>query len=251
MNLFSRIWNSSLGKKYIMAVTGCALFLFVVGHLIGNLQIFLGPEAINRYGAFLQGLGELLWVVRLALLAMIVLHIASAVRLTAENREARGHGYAEYKPVGSSYASRTMMMSGLIIVAFVIYHLLHFTVQNQAINLTGKNFLELHDEKGRHDVFAMMVLGFQHPLVSGFYILAMALLSLHLSHGVSAMFQSLGWKKSYYKPLLDNGARIIAVLIFAGYSIIPIAVLLGYGKEDVNRKVEAGRMQITNPGGAR
>jgi len=230
MNLFSRIWNSSLGKKYIMAVTGCALFLFVLGHMVGNLQVFLGPEAINRYGAFLQGLGELLWVVRLSLLAIIVLHIVSAVRLTAENRAARAVGYTDYRPVGSSYASRTMMMSGLIIAAFIIYHLLHFTVQNQAINLTGKSFVDLHDAKGRHDVFAMMIAGFRQPIVSLFYIIAMALLCLHLSHGVSAMFQSLGWKKNYYKPLLDKGARLLAIAIFVGYTSIPIAILLGYGK---------------------
>src|SRR5688500_11963524 len=107
MNLFSRIWNSSLGKKYIMAITGCALFVFVIGHLIGNLQIFLGPEAINRYGSFLRSTGELLWVARVGLLVMVALHIWSAARLTIENRAARGPGYVEYKPIGSSYASRT------------------------------------------------------------------------------------------------------------------------------------------------
>jgi succinate dehydrogenase / fumarate reductase cytochrome b subunit len=235
MNLFSRIWNSSLGKKYIMAITGCALFAFVVGHLIGNLQIFLGPEAINRYGAFLQGLGELLWVVRIGLLLMVVLHIWSAARLTIENRAARAKGYVEYKPVGSSYASRTMMMSGLIIAAFIIYHLLHFTVQNEAINFTGRNFHELVDAKGRHDVFAMMVHGFRQPMVSLFYVIAMALLCLHLSHGASAMFQSLGWKKAYYKPLLDTGARVIAIAIFVGYVSIPIAVLLNLVGKEVPR----------------
>jgi succinate dehydrogenase / fumarate reductase, cytochrome b subunit len=235
MNLFSRIWNSSLGKKYIMAITGCALFAFVIGHMIGNLQIFLGPEAINRYGSFLQSMGELLWFARIGLLVMVLLHIVSAVRLTAENRAARGQNYVAFKPVGSSYASRTMMMSGLIIAAFIIYHLLHFTVQNEAINFTGRNFHELVDAKGRHDVFAMMVTGFQNVWVSLFYIVAMALLCLHLSHGVSSMFQSMGWKKNYYKAALDKGAKLIAILIFAGYVFIPIAILLGYGKDYVTR----------------
>ncbi|HEY0550755.1 MAG TPA: succinate dehydrogenase cytochrome b subunit [Verrucomicrobiae bacterium] len=235
MNLFSRIWNSSLGKKYIMAITGCALFAFVVGHLIGNLQIFLGPEAINRYGHFLQSNLELIWPARIGLLVMVILHIVSAVRLTAENRAARGQSYVAYKPVGSTYASRTMMMSGLIVAAFIIYHLLHFTVQTREINFTGRNFHELLDAKGRHDVFAMMVLGFQHPLVSLFYIVAMALLCLHLSHGVSSMFQSMGWKKNYYKAALDKGARLIAILIFAGYVFIPVAILLGYGKDYVTK----------------
>ena len=232
MNLFSRIWNSSLGKKYIMAITGCALFVFVIGHLIGNLQIFLGPEAINRYGSFLRNTGELLWVARIGLLVMVILHIVSAVRLTAENRAARGENYVAYRPVGSSYASRTMMMSGLIIAAFIIYHLLHFTVQTREINFTGSDFHDLVDAKGRPDVFAMMVTGFRNGWVSLFYVAAMALLCLHLSHGASSMFQSLGWKKDYYQPFLDNGARLIAALIFLGYVSIPIAIKLGLvGKE--------------------
>jgi succinate dehydrogenase / fumarate reductase cytochrome b subunit len=247
MNLFSRIWNSSLGKKYIMAATGCALFLFVVGHLLGNLQIFLGWEAINRYGSFLQSTGELLWVVRIGLLIMVVLHIISAVRLTTENRAARGQGYVAYRPVGSSYASRTMMMSGLIVAAFIIYHLLHFTVQTSEINFTGKNFHTLIDAKGRHDVFAMMVHGFSQPVVSLFYIVAMALLSLHLSHGVSSMFQSMGWKKGYYKPLLDKGARFIAIAIFVGYVSIPIAVLLGFGRDYVRGNPSPGPLEMNAP----
>lgn len=247
MNLFSRIWNSSLGKKYIMAATGCGLFIFVVGHLVGNLQIFLGWEAINRYGSFLQSTGELLWVVRIGLLILVLLHIVSAVRLTAENRAARGQGYVAYKAVGSSYASRTMMMSGLIIAAFIIYHLLHFTVQTPEINFTGKNFHDLIDAKGRHDVFAMMVLGFSRPLVSIFYVVAMALLSLHLSHGVSSMFQSMGWKKGYYKPLLDHGARLLAIAIFVGYVSIPIAVLLGFGRDYVRETARPGPLEVKAP----
>src|SRR5438093_11418441 len=129
--LLKRMCGSSLGKKYLMAVSGCVLFLFVVGHLLGNLQIFLGPDVINRYGHFLQSNPELIWPARLVLLAMVGLHVWSAVKLSAENKAARPVAYAQYEPVGSSYASRTMLMSGLIILAFVIYHLLHFTVQVQ------------------------------------------------------------------------------------------------------------------------
>jgi succinate dehydrogenase / fumarate reductase cytochrome b subunit len=147
-----------------------------------------------------------------------------------------------------------MMMSGLIIAAFIIYHLLHFTVQTQQINLTGKDFHTLVDAKGRHDVFAMMVTGFSNVWVSSFYVIAMALLCLHLSHGVSGMFQSMGWKKRYYQPLLDNGARLLAIVIFAGYVSIPIAVLLGYGKEYVGGRENPAVLQINAPaadGGAR
>ena len=231
MKLATRIFNSSLGKKYIMAISGLALFGFVIGHLVGNLQVFLGPESINRYGAFLQGLGELLWVARIGLLVMVLLHIWSAVKLSAENRAARPVPYANWNPTVASYASRTMLMSGLIIAAFIIYHLLHFTAQTQAINLTGKDFHTLLDEKGRHDVYRMMIIGFSSVPVSVFYIIAMALLSLHLSHGVSAMFSSLGWKKRSYSPLINGFARGIAVFIFLGYSSIPIAILLGIVKE--------------------
>jgi succinate dehydrogenase / fumarate reductase cytochrome b subunit len=231
MNLLKRLFESSLGKKYIMAISGFALFGFVIGHLLGNLQVFLGPEAINRYGSFLQGLGELLWVARIGLLTMVLLHIWSAIKLTAENRAARPVAYANWNPTVASYASRTMFMSGLIIAAFIIYHLLHFTVQTQAINLTGKDFHTLIDDKGRHDVYRMMILGFSSVPVSIFYIIAMALLSLHLSHGVSAMFSSLGWKSKGYAPILNGFAKGIAVFIFVGYVSIPIAILLGYGKE--------------------
>ena len=232
MNIVANLFNSSLGKKYIMAISGGALFLFVVGHLLGNLQIFRGAQAINRYGHFLQSNKEILWPARVGLLLMVALHIWSAVKLTAENKAARPIGYADNPvPVAASYASRTMLMSGLIIAAFVLYHLLHYTLQVRILNFTGKDFLALHDADGRHDLFRMMVIGFSQPLVSGFYILAMGLLCLHLGHGVSAMFQSLGWKNPVYGPLIDRVAKTVAWVIFLGYISIPIAVLLGYGKE--------------------
>lgn len=230
MNVVAGIFKSTLGRKYIMALTGIALFLFVVGHMLGNLQIFLGPESINRYGAFLQGLGELLWVVRLSLLAAVALHIWAAVSLTAENKAARPIAYAELKPTGSTYASRTMMMSGLIIAAFIIYHLLHYTVQIEGINGAHQDFKALHDEKGRHDVYRMMIIGFRQPVVSIFYIAGMALLSLHLSHGVSSLFQSLGLKDRNWAPLINGFAKFIAIALLIGYCSIPIAVLTGLVK---------------------
>src|ERR1700722_8683223 len=213
----SNLFTSSLGKKFIMAVTGMALFLFVVLHLLGNLQVFLGPEAINRYGNLLQTNTEILWPARIALLLLMLLHIWSAIKLSAENRAARPQPYAHYEVVAASYASRTMLMSGLIILAFIIYHLLHFTVQAPGINFTGRDFAELEDVKHQHDVFAMMIIGFENLYVSAFYIIAMFLLFLHLSHGVSAMFQSLGWKSPAYAPLIDGFAKIISWAIFAGY----------------------------------
>src|SRR3989442_11168208 len=233
MSIIASLFKSSPGKKFIMAVSGCALFLFVVAHLLGNLQIFLGPEAINRYGHFLQTNKEILWLARLGLLVMAALHIWSAVKVSAENKAARPVQYVNWNPTVASYASRTMLMSGLIIAAFVIYHLLHFTVQAKSVNLTGQDFVAFEDPKGRHDIFRMMVVGFSHPLVSAFYILAMGLLCLHLSHGVGAMFQSVGWKNEVYGSFIDGFARVAAWLIFLGYVCVPIPVLLGYGRESL------------------
>ncbi|MHC1765638.1 MAG: succinate dehydrogenase cytochrome b subunit [Verrucomicrobiia bacterium] len=223
MNFF----RSSLGKKYVMAVTGFALLVFVIGHMVGNLQVFLGPNAINTYGHFLQSTPELLWSARLGLLAMIGLHLWAAITLWLENKAARPVPYGQFEPIGSSLASRTMLMSGLIIASFVIYHLLHFTVQVKAINLTGQDFVPLHDEKGRHDIYRMVVLGFSNPFVSFFYLLGVGLLCLHLSHGASSLFQSLGWRSAPLRRWVDRLAIVGAVVLFLGYSAIPLAVLTG------------------------
>jgi len=237
MNIIANVIKSSLGKKYIMAVTGCCLFLFVLGHLAGNLQIFLGREAINRYGYFLQSNPELIWPVRLTMLLMVALHLWSATKLSLENKAARPVGYEVYQPIGSTYASRTMLVGGSIVFVFIVYHLLHYTAEVQFLNLTHQNFAVFMEKlpgqvpAERHDIYRMMIVGFSNPLVSGFYVLGLALLCLHLSHGASSMFQSLGWKNEAYRPCLDRAAQVVAVLIFLGYSSIPVAILCGYGKE--------------------
>jgi succinate dehydrogenase / fumarate reductase cytochrome b subunit len=236
MNIIRCLFTSSVGRKYVMAVTGCVLLLFVVGHLIGNLQVFLGREALNRYGHFLQSNVELLWPVRLALVAMVGLHVWSAVTLTLENRAARPMGYdGNPAPPAASYASRTMLVSGLIVASFVIYHLLHYTVRLEAVNFTGTDYRTLKEGLTgggeRHDVYAMVILGFRKPLVSAFYLLGVALLCLHLSHGIRAMFQSVGWQNRVWGPVVERAAPIIAWMLFLGYASIPVAVLLGLGKE--------------------
>jgi succinate dehydrogenase / fumarate reductase, cytochrome b subunit len=213
-----------------MAITGLALVGFVIAHLLGNLQIFLGPEALNRYGHFLQSTPELVWPLRIGLLAMTVLHIVAAIALTRQNRAARPVPYANFEVVAASYASRTMFMSGIIIFVFIVYHLLHFTIQVPQINFTNQDFRVLEDAKQRHDIYAMMVTGYRQPLVSGFYILGMALLSLHLSHGISSLFQSLGLSNRGYGRFLDGLAMATAIAIFVGYVSIPAAVLMGLVK---------------------
>jgi succinate dehydrogenase / fumarate reductase cytochrome b subunit len=232
MKVITNIFNSSLGKKYIMAVSGLVMFLFVIGHLAGNLQFFLGAESINRYGHFLQTNLEIIWPARIVLILALILHVWSAIKLSAENKAARPVPYANWNPTVASYASRTMLMTGIIVFVFIIYHLLHYTLVIKSINFTGHDFAGFMDSENRHDIFKMMVYGFSNIWVSLFYIVAIGLLCLHLSHGVSAMFQSLGWKNKVYGPFLDSASRFIAWLIFLGYVSIPISVLVfHYGKE--------------------
>ena len=229
MNLFKRIWQSSLGKKYVMAITGGILAIFVIGHMLGNLQVFLGPERIDACGYALQHAPILLWSARVGLLLTVVVHVVAAIQLSHENSAARPIGYAHDRVVGATYASRTMLMSGLIVTAFVIYHLLHFTARTTAINLTGKNFAELVDPVGHFEIYRMMVLGFQQPLVSGFYILGMALLCLHLRHGIASMAQSLGLRTPGNERFFAGLAWATATVVFVGNCSIPIAVLCGFG----------------------
>ena len=223
MNHLSAFYKSSIGRKYIVAITGVILVGFIIGHLLGNLQIFLGPEYINSYAEKLRSLGALLWVIRLFLLVAVVLHIYFTIRLAIDNRKARPVAYAKKEHVKSTYASRSMWISGLLLLAFIIYHIAHFTVQ-----VADPRFALLKlDPLNRHDVYSMMVYGFQNVFVSGFYVLAMYLLAMHLSHGASSFFQSLGLNDKKLTPKLATGARIFAWLIFAGYVSMPIAVLAG------------------------
>jgi succinate dehydrogenase / fumarate reductase cytochrome b subunit len=215
-----------LGKKYIMAITGSLLFGFVIVHMLGNLQIFIGANAINEYAEMLKSKAALLWGARLGLLAITILHIVTAIQLVLRNRAARPVKYGTGKaPVAASLSSRTAAISGTIILAFIIFHLLHYTIGG-----IDPALLQLRDSSGRHDVFGMMVQGFSNPLIAGFYLLAMALLCMHLSHGVSSMFQSLGLKSGAYDNVIALGAKISAAVIFLGNCAIVIAVLTGVVK---------------------
>ena len=244
MNLLQQIWRSSLGKKYIMALSGAGMFLFVVGHLLGNLQFFLPPEAINRYGHFLKTTPEILWPARLGLLALVGLHIASAITLSGQNKAARPQGYAsKAKPLDATLASRTMLFSGLIILAFIVYHLLHFTVLVEQVNFAGLSFEELYQpNNGEMDIYAMMVCGFSVWYVSLFYIVAIGLLCFHLGHGLGSMFQSLGLRNHVWAPRIAAFARLASLLVFLGYISMPVSVLVfHHGQEYANRlKVDIG-----------
>src|ERR1043166_4291380 len=207
----------------IVAITGIILILFVISHLLGNLQIFLGPDWINGYSQHLRDLGPLLWAIRVFLLVTVIVHIGVTIRLAIDNRRARPKRYIERDYVKATFASRHMVMSGLIVLAFIIYHLAHFTVR-----VTDKRFVMLRpDPLGHYDVYSMMVYGFQNYLVSAFYVLGLFLLALHLSHGASSFFQSLGLNNQKLTPRLARGGRIFAWLLFVGYTSIPIAILFG------------------------
>jgi succinate dehydrogenase / fumarate reductase, cytochrome b subunit len=223
VNTPAAFYRSSVGKKMIVAITGIILILFVIGHLLGNLQIFLGSDWINGYSQHLRDLGPLLWAIRIFLLAAVTIHVYATIQLAIENRRARPEPYIDKEYVKATFASRHMVMSGLIVLAFIIYHIAHFTVR-----ITDPRFALLKaDPLNHYDVYSMMVYGFQSYLVSGFYVLGLFLLALHLSHGSSSFFQSLGLNDRKLTPRLALGGRIFAWLLFAGYTSIPIAVLLG------------------------
>lgn len=226
MTIVSRFFQSTLGKKYIMAITGLALFGFVIIHMLGNLQLFAGADAINEYAHLLKSKAPLLWGARLGLLTITILHIVTAIQLVLRNRAARPVSYGNSSaPVGASLSSRTAAISGTIILVFIIYHLLQFT-----IGVTNPEFLALRDANGNHDVYEMVVRGFSNPLVSIFYLIVMGLLCLHLSHGLASMFQSLGLKNGSYDKQIGIMAKIGAAAIFVGNCAIVISVLAGLVK---------------------
>lgn len=221
---------SSIGKKLIVAVTGAALLIFLAGHLAGNLLIYRGPEEINSYAYELRHVlhGALLWVARIGLVACFGLHIGFTIALVRENRGARAGGrYVREKPIQVSMAARTMILSGLVVASFVVYHLMHFTLQ-----VTDKSYKGLHytleDGKEVHDVYSMVISGFGNPLISGFYILSMAILSAHLSHGFASVFQTFGFRTPRTAGLVKGLGLAYAAIIFFGNISIPISVLTGF-----------------------
>ena len=220
---------SSIGKKFVVAVTGLVMVGFVIGHLLGNTTIFFGPEAVNSYAMHLRDLGPLLWVARIGLLTAIVLHVYFTMLVWKENQAARPQKYAVSAPMKTTVFARTMRLSGLIVLAFVVFHLAHFTWHwVQPANAT---FHAEVDGRQVHDVYAMVVLGFRNPLVSGFYIFSLGLVAFHLSHGIGSLFQTLGLSNNTLRPAYETAAKVLAWALFAGYSAIPISILVfGLGK---------------------
>lgn len=242
MSLIGNLFTSSIGRKFLMAVTGLVLVGFVFGHLVGNLQIFSHPDQINGYAEFLHSLGPALWAVRGFLLLCLLIHVWAAVVLTLENREARGpEDYGIKRFLRASLASRYMRMSGVVVLAFIIYHLMHFTiglpgdegfkgelgtyVMANDYSILGFPVVAAGAEVA--DVYSMVFLGFMQPWVVLFYLIAVGLLSVHLWHGADSMFQTFGWRNAKWSPALQRVVAWLALLYFLGNLAIPGALYTG------------------------
>jgi succinate dehydrogenase / fumarate reductase cytochrome b subunit len=212
-------WRSTIGKKVVMGATGLLMIGFVVLHMLGNLQAFIGPEKFNAYGAMLHGpLHEVVVLLRLVLLVAVALHIVAAVQLTVLDRAARPVAYALKTPQAATVGSRTLRIGGVLLLVFIIFHLLHFT--------TG----DLHPDFAAGDVYHNLVTGLRQPAVALFYLVAMIALGLHLYHGAWSSLRSLGATQPKPHPLHRPIARVLAAGVWLGFSLIPVAVLFGWLK---------------------
>ncbi len=221
--------RSTIGLKIIMALTGLVLFGFVIGHMLGNLQIFLGKNVINEYAAFLHETAPLLWGTRIVLLLSIIGHLYSALVLTKRSRAARPTGYTEKKWMGSTYAVRTMRWGGVIVLLFIIYHLLHFTVGVNAEPLFTEAItcFEQNGKMNCDGVYGNVIRAFTNPFVSAFYIVAQLALGLHLAHGLWSLCRTLGLQSDVNSQRAKQFAVLFGTIITVGNCSIPLAVLFG------------------------
>jgi succinate dehydrogenase / fumarate reductase, cytochrome b subunit len=225
--------GSSVGSKILVALTGAGLVTFVVFHLIGNLKLFQGREAINHYADFLKhDLGLLIWIARAGLLTIFVLHVALAIRLKRSAVAARPVPYIHQRSAQSNPAATTMIWTGVVVGAFILFHLVHYTFAwaHDAVGPDGRivNYLELKDAKGRHDVYAMMISGFSTWWISVLYLVAQGFLFVHLSHGIASVFQTLGLLNRRFTPAAKAFGLLLAGAIFLGNAAIVIGVWRGW-----------------------
>jgi succinate dehydrogenase / fumarate reductase cytochrome b subunit len=218
-------WNSSIGKKLVVALTGLAMVLFLAAHLTGNMLIYAGKEAFDEYARFLHeaGHGALIWVARLGLLVVLVLHVWATILLTRENKAARQQ-YEFQATIQASKSSRIMIWSGLTVLAFIVFHILHFTVR------TNSHLAAIAKESPYEMVIAGFSGGFLQVLVVLFYVVAMTLLCSHISHGVASMFQTLGFRSKKTADLIRSISLGYAAVIWLGFVSIPVAIMLGLVK---------------------
>ncbi len=214
-------WSSSIGKKFVVAITGLILVAFLAGHLSGNLLMYKGAADFNEYAEFLHHMlhGAGVWIARIVLLTSLVLHVVATIQLTKANRASREKRYECDATVKASKASRTMIWSGLTILAFVIFHILHYTVRVDS---------ELAELANNGNAYQMVIVGFKSFLVSAFYIVAISLLCNHLSHGFSSIFQTLGLRTKKNACLIDALGKAYTLFIWVGFVSIPVSVLAGW-----------------------
>lgn len=226
MGWFARFAKSSIGLKVFMAVTGFVMVGFVIVHMLGNLQVFLGPEALDHYGAMLQGLGDLLWVARIGLLVSVTVHVAAALVLWLRSRAARGVRYKGGKHwMEMSLMSRTMLYGGLFLAVFIVVHLLHLTTGH--LNPEFEHCVENAAGVLECSVYANVVHGFSQVWATVLYLVSMVFLGLHLGHGAWSMFRTLGLESSRWDRVARGFATLVAIAVFLGNSIIPLAVISG------------------------
>lgn len=236
--------TSTVGSKLIVALTGLALTGFVFAHMAGNLLIFQGRDALNSYAEFLKHRPALLWAARIGLLAVFIIHVTLALRLYFRNRSARPERYAYEDTIQATWASRHMALTGIVILAFLIFHLMHYTFGVvSATSPHGTNYLDMKETlaradladpaRGRHDVYAMTVYGFRNVWVSIAYIVAQVFLGLHLGHGFASAFQSLGWSHPRIAPALRRTSWALAIILVAGNVSMPVAVMTRVVGSDV------------------
>ncbi len=217
-------YRSTIGKKIIMGVTGLIGIAFVILHMAGNLQAFAGPRKLNAYGAMLHGpLNELLWVLRIILIVAVILHVLMAYQLTMRSRAARPIGYEHREPQVSTLAARTMKWGGVLLLAFIIFHILHFTTQT--VDPAGMRGMT--DVAGDRDVYGNIVASFQIWWVAVFYIAAMIALGLHLYHGAWSSIRTLGYAKASPNPLHRRIALVVAIVVWLGFTLVPLGVIAG------------------------
>ncbi len=223
-------WGSSIGKKIVVAVTGAVLALFLAGHLSGNMLLYIPDDghAFNEYAYFLHHMlhGAGVWIARIVLLTSLVLHVVGTVQLTIANRAA-GEKYKKDGTQRSSFSSKIMIWSGLTILAFIVYHILHFTVRAGNEYNNPDLYTVIYDGKEYHNAYKMVVDGFNWPPATIFYIIAVTLLCSHLSHGVASVFQTLGLRTSKTEALINNGSKAYALIIWLGFISIPLSVMAG------------------------
>lgn len=230
MNL-ARTLRSTIGAKALMAITGVMLILFVLGHMVGNLQVFAGPETLNQYAHFLQSLGGALWLIRGGLLLIFVLHIWAALKVSAASRAARPVAYAYKKDdLVTTYAAKTMMVSGVIVALFVVYHVLHFTTGS--IDFAGSYakdlpYYALANGTEVPDVYMMVIKGFQDVPTALTYIVANIILAVHLSHGAASLLQTFGFRNKHNKDTVKKFGIGVGLIIGLGNVIMPLTILMG------------------------